>query len=265
VSDRASAGGAVDQRRAQLKREFEERRGYWSPFWDGLLMLDADFFEAYLNFSSVPWKKGPLEPKVKEFIYIAIDASTTHLYEPGLRIHLQNALKYGATKEEIMEVLQLTSVLGMHTCTMGVPVLVDELEQAGKGGEIQELLKDPERQRLKEEFVKNRGYWSDFWDGLLALDPDFFQAYLRFSSIPWQSGPLEPKVKEFIYIAIDVATTHLYEPGLRIHIQNALKYGATPEEIMEVYELVSVLGMHSCTMGVPVLVDELEAAGKPVG
>jgi alkylhydroperoxidase/carboxymuconolactone decarboxylase family protein YurZ len=132
VSDRASAGGAVDQRRAQLKREFEERRGYWSPFWDGLLMLDADFFEAYLNFSSVPWKKGPLEPKVKEFIYIAIDASTTHLYEPGLRIHLQNALKYGATPEEIMEVYELVSVLGMHTCTMGVPVLVDELEAAGK-------------------------------------------------------------------------------------------------------------------------------------
>ena len=39
-------------------------------------------------------------------IYIAIDASTTHMYEPGLKVHIRNALKYGATKAEIMEVYQ---------------------------------------------------------------------------------------------------------------------------------------------------------------
>ncbi|MCC7347454.1 MAG: carboxymuconolactone decarboxylase family protein [Variibacter sp.] len=247
-----------------LKKQFIANRGYWNDFWDGLLTLSPDFFEAYLNFSSIPWKSGPLAPKIKELIYIAIDASTTHLYEPGLRIHIKNALKYGASKEEIMEVLQLTSVLGMHTCTMGVPLLVDELKQGGKGGDVEESLKDPKRQQLKAEFMQNRGYWNEFWDSLLALDPAFFQAYLRFSSIPWQSGPLEPKVKEFIYIAIDAATTHLYEPGLRIHYKNALKYGATKEELMEVLQLTSVLGMHTCTMGVPVLVDELRQAGQAV-
>ena len=102
---------------------------------------------------------------------------------------------------------------------------------------------------------------SDFWDGLLALDPEFFQIYLNFSAKPWKSGTLDPKIKEFMYIAIDVATTHLYEPGLRIHLQNAFKYGATKEEILEVYQLVSVLGMHTITMGVPVLIEEMDAAG----
>ncbi|MEC8109578.1 MAG: carboxymuconolactone decarboxylase family protein, partial [Pseudomonadota bacterium] len=84
---------------------------------------------------------------------------------------------------------------------------------------------------LKQEFIEKRGYWNEFWEGLLTLDPEFFTAYLKFSSIPWSPGVLEPKVKEFIYIAIDAATTHLYEPGLRIHIENAFKYGATKEEI----------------------------------
>lgn len=117
-----------------------------------------------------------------------------------------------------------------------------------------------ERQaELKRRFIEGRGYWAEFWDGLLALDDNFFEAYLEFSTVPWKHGTLEPKVKEFIYIAIDVATTHLYEPGLRIHLRNALKYGATREEIMEVYELVSVLGLHTMTMGVPVLLEELEA------
>jgi len=118
------------------------------------------------------------------------------------------------------------------------------------------------QKELRDQFIEARGYWNEFWDGLLTLDPDFFEAYVAFSSVPWRTGPLEPKFKELIYIAIDAATTHLYEPGLRQHIRNALNYGATKEEIMEVLELVSVLGIHACTMGVPVLMEELAAAGK---
>ena len=60
-------------------------------------------------------------------VYTAFDVSATHMFEPGLRQHIRNALGYGATKEEIMEVLELTSVLGIHTCTLGVPVLMEEL------------------------------------------------------------------------------------------------------------------------------------------
>lgn len=117
----------LNDRQRELREDFVDKRGYWNEFWDGLLTLDPDFFEAYLQFSGVPWSKGTLEPKVKELIYIAIDASTTHLYEPGLRQHIQNALRHGATREEIMETYELTSVLGIHTCTLGVPVLLEEL------------------------------------------------------------------------------------------------------------------------------------------
>ena len=47
-------------------------------------------------------------------MYIAADASTTHLYNQGTRIHMQNALRHGATEEELFEVLAMTSVLGMQ-------------------------------------------------------------------------------------------------------------------------------------------------------
>jgi alkylhydroperoxidase/carboxymuconolactone decarboxylase family protein YurZ len=249
-------------RQRQLKEAFTEARGYWSPAWDGVLALDPDFFEAYLNLSAVPWRKGTLPPKVKELIYIAVDASTTHLHAPGTRTHMRNALRHGATREEIVEVLQLISVLGIHSCTHGVPILVEELRAAGRESELPRPGEGGEREaRLKAEFMEARGYWSGLWESVLALSPDFFEAYLRFSSVPWQHGRLEPKVKEFIYIAIDAATTHLYEPGTRIHVRNALNHGATREEIMEVFELISVLGIHSTTHGVPILMEELRAAG----
>lgn len=118
----------LTERQRELREGFINERGYWAPFWSGLLETDPDFFETYLNFSAVPWRNGHLEPKVKELIYCAIDASTTHLYEPGLRQHIRNALNYGATKEEIMEMLECVSVLGIHSCTLGVPVLLEEYE-----------------------------------------------------------------------------------------------------------------------------------------
>ena len=74
---------------------------------------------------------------------------------------------------------------------------------------------------------------------MLELDPDFFQAYVDFSSLPWTDGVLEPKVKELIYTAFDASATHMYVPGLRQHVENALAYGATPAEVMEVFELAS--------------------------
>ena len=116
--------------------------------------------------------------------------------------------------------LQLTSTLGIHACTVGVPLLQEELG-GGRAGPSRR--RSTERQeRLKADFEEKRGYWHPFWDDLLELDPDFFEAYTEFSSYPWTNGVLEPKVKELIYTAFDASATHLYVPGLRQHIKNAL-------------------------------------------
>src|ERR1035437_245622 len=253
----------LDARRRKLKEDFTKARGYWSTLWDGLLELSPDFFEAYIAFSSVPWRTGVLAPKIKELIYVASDPAATHLYAPGTYIHMRNALGYGATKEEIMEVLQLTSVLGIHTMSLGVPALIAEMQAAGRGAEVAPKPLTPYQEKLKAEFTANRGYWSEHWDGLLQLSPEFFDAYTKLSSVPWKTGTLEPKIKELIYIAIDASTTHLYLPGLRTHIQNALKHGATVQEIMEVMQLTAVLGIHTITEGVPILLEEAGKATKP--
>jgi alkylhydroperoxidase/carboxymuconolactone decarboxylase family protein YurZ len=249
----------LDARRQALKETFTRNRGYWADIWDQLLQLSPDYFEAYTALSSVPWKHGALPPKVKEFLYIAVDASTTHLYNAGTRIHMANAFRHGASVDELFEVLMMTSVLGVHSCTVGVPILIEELAAAGQP--VEEAL-DERQARLKETFMQNRGYWAPFMEDLLRLSPDFFEAYINFSSIPWLKGPLEPKVKEFVYIAIDAATTHLYVPGLRQHIRNAIRLGATRAELMEVLEVVSALGVHTMTESVPILLKEAKAAGK---
>ena len=109
-----------------LQRHLEERQSMPVEGLLRVLELDPDFFEKYLEFSAHPWKKGVLEPKIKEFLYIAIDATATHLWESGLRSHIRRALDQGATMEEILEVLEVISIVVIHSCTMGVPVLVEE-------------------------------------------------------------------------------------------------------------------------------------------
>ena len=101
-------------------------KGDWNPIWDELRKFDPDYLEAYLHFRSIPHERGPLEQKYKELIMIAINAATTHLYGPGLRRHIQNALKAGATKAEIFETIQLTTVMGIHSMNLAVPMLNEE-------------------------------------------------------------------------------------------------------------------------------------------
>jgi hypothetical protein len=68
------------------------------------------------------------------------------------------ALKAGATKDEILEALECSSVLGIHAATVGVPSILEAFREAGKlPAETPEL--DAAGQKAKEEFTKARGYW----------------------------------------------------------------------------------------------------------
>jgi hypothetical protein len=62
---------------------------------------------------------------------IAFDASFTHMYEPGTRRHIQNALKAGASIEEISEVLKICVAQGVQAINLGVPILEEELARDG--------------------------------------------------------------------------------------------------------------------------------------
>jgi len=244
----------LDARRIKLKEDFIKARGYWASLWDNVLILDPAFLEAYMHYSAAPLKTGALEPKMKELIFIAIDASTTHQHKQGLKVHLGNAKRYGATKEEIMEVYQIASVQGIHTLMLGVPMLIEEMKGMGRGQEVQRQL-TPRQVELKQHFTETTGYWSHLLDGVLSLSPDFFETYLGLSTPPYKNQVLSPKNRELIYIAVASSSTSLYGPDLRIHIKQALKHGATIDEILETYMCTSVLGIHALTLGVPAMLE----------
>ena len=80
----------VTERRTEAKHAFEQAMGYWNPVCGQVVDASPDWFEAWLAYTAVPWHTGSLPPKVKEFIYITLNASSTHPHEPALRQHIAN-------------------------------------------------------------------------------------------------------------------------------------------------------------------------------
>ena len=101
--------------------------GEWNPNWEPFYELDPVWTEKFMSMALAPMISGVLDAKTIEFLAIAVDASCTHMYGPGVRRHIRKALELGATKEEITAVLQCVSVLGIHTMSLGAPILQEEL------------------------------------------------------------------------------------------------------------------------------------------
>jgi alkylhydroperoxidase/carboxymuconolactone decarboxylase family protein YurZ len=191
---------SLSESQQQLKLRFDAEIGtdQFDEAWSRLLVHSPEMFAASIRLTAVPKKKGHLTVKVQSLIGIAVAAAATHLHVPNVHRHMRAALKAGASKAEIVEVLCLSSTLGIHACNIGVPLLCEVLREEGR--EVPSGMEGMSKGQweLKEEFEKKRGYWHAFWEDFLRLSPEFFGAYVEFSGVPWVNeggkGVLEPKV-----------------------------------------------------------------------
>ncbi|MFJ1259421.1 carboxymuconolactone decarboxylase family protein [Cupriavidus sp. CuC1] len=193
-----------------------------------------------------------LSPRLKELILVALHASVTSINVEGIRRHIERALTAGASSEEVVDVL--VSIIGVsnHALYSAVPILMEELKAAGhESAALPEAT--PEYEAIKNEFVKTRGYWNEQRDMIARLMPTYCEVLSELSMDPWKHGLLSAKERELIYIAIDCSVTHMYEPGLAMHIRHALQHGATRDEILEVFQLAALMGLEGYILGTEAL------------
>lgn len=100
-------------------------------------------------------------------------------------------------------------------------------------------------------------------DPLRTWDPAWLASWTELARDANAEGVLDPKLVALIRLNLDVTATHLYRPGVARHVREALRLGATRAEILEVFKLASVVGIHACAVGVPALAEELARAGLP--
>ena len=131
-SDNNIVPGNPPPPQARRVRDRKPATGNWNPDWEPFAKLDPAWTEKVIAVAIAPAVAGVLDPKTIELIGIALDVSCTNMYAPGVRRHIQRALKAGATRAEITAVLQLASLQGLHSMCLGAPILLEELEASGE-------------------------------------------------------------------------------------------------------------------------------------
>lgn len=206
--------------------------------------------------ASAFWKSalgpGALSPRMKELVLVAMHGTVTSLNAQGTQRHVHRAVAAGATPQDVLDVLLTIVGAANHALYFSVPVLMKELRAAGSpDAELPEV--SAEAQAIKEEFIRTRGMWNEQRDVIVQMMPKYFAALSKISTASWKDGSLSRKERELICIAIDCTVTHMFEPGLVLHIRCALEHGASRDEVLDVFQLASLTGLESYIQGAEAL------------
>jgi alkylhydroperoxidase/carboxymuconolactone decarboxylase family protein YurZ len=233
--------------------------GPWDAALDTLREWDPQWAGTCVKMTMNPWRSGVLSRKFVELVGVGLNAACTNLNAEGTRRHIRAALKAGASRDEVLFVLKCASVMSIHSCSLGAPILLEEARAVKR----QPVPRDGQAPTPACDRMKALGQWNAAWDPFLQLDPAWTDAFMATGIGIYASGVMPPKEVELLSIALDASYTHMYAPGVRRHIKGALQAGATIEEIMEVLKLCVVQGVQACNLGVPILAEELTGARHP--
>lgn len=210
--------------------------------------------DAAVRLHSRPWEHGALTPKERALILLCLDATSSQLEPARLPQRVADARDNGATDREIVAVLQLTSLIGCHSVSVGAPILWEVLRERG---EVSDGDLTPDQADVVRRF-ETGGPWprtmSDRHRAVMEADTEYFvrlQEYINQAHSA--TDVMSSRMMHLVCIAIDAAPTHLYQPGLRIHIKEALDQGATAAEVAEVLQLASMRGWRSVLAGLEAL------------
>ena len=134
----------MEDKAEELIKRMEQERGFTRLWRKQLAERDPTFMELYHNAAVHVFRDGALPRKTKELICICADA--LQLYEPGVRIHVRNALELGATEEEIIEALETAIMPGIHYLSALLPAIVEEVEDHKKGAAKEDIWEDKRHQ-----------------------------------------------------------------------------------------------------------------------
>ncbi|SFE05212.1 alkylhydroperoxidase AhpD family core domain-containing protein [Lentibacillus persicus] len=174
--------------------------------------------KAFSDFNKGVFKEGVLTTKEKEIIAVSIAHVTQCPY--CIDTHTKNAKKEGASLEELVEAVMVTSAVEAGGAVTHGTNMHNALSE-----EADDTLY--ERSNLKH---LNR---------LGQNAKDAFEGYSKFNDAAMEEGKLSKKFKEIVAVAVGHATLCPY--CIDVHTKNADKQGATEEELSEAVLVASAM------------------------
>ncbi|MPS76649.1 MAG: carboxymuconolactone decarboxylase family protein [Achromobacter sp.] len=236
-----------------IKARFIAARGYWRPWTEALLRANPGFVQHYADYAGYPAQTGPLAPRMVELVYVALDSSATHLYEPGLMTHLRLARAAGASEADIFDVLHLVTWQGVTAVLQAADILHE-------AAALEPLPKDdPQAARIQALWPEQ----ADSLSRLAAQDAGYVNALLDFLEGGAPVGGLSPAERLLVRIALHAAFTHGDRTTLRALIPHALTQGVKRAEILQVIQLGAHLAVHGASLGAMAYTKDVAVAAGP--
>ncbi|HWP49644.1 MAG TPA: carboxymuconolactone decarboxylase family protein [Candidatus Limnocylindrales bacterium] len=111
--------------------EIKAKRGYLYPWQELLAKEDPDFIKNYEKmWDTIGARSVVLPQKIKQIILVAVLASKTD--EVALRTQIKRAFSLGATKQELIEAIEVAFIPGgALTLVHGLKALLDVMQELG--------------------------------------------------------------------------------------------------------------------------------------
>lgn len=232
-----------DPERARIKSLFIAERGYWRPWTETMLQAWPPFVEQYARYAGHPARTGPLSERMVELIYVALDSSSSHLFEPGLVTHMKRALEVGATQADIVDVLHLVAVQGVASVGQAAQIVA---ELAG----LADAPADPALQsridRLGPAHALRLG-------ALAQLDPGYAGVLLDFIEQGRPGTGLSDAERSLVQLALHACFTAFNPDAVRQVAATALAQGLPAAALLQAIQLGAHLAVHGSALGARVL------------
>jgi len=157
ADDRLTTGASADS---------PQSTGPWDAGLAHLRDWDPAWAAVCFKMSTNPWTSGVLPRKFVELVGVALNAACTNLNPDGTRRHIRAALASGASRDEVLMILKMASVMSIHSCSLGAPILLEEAATAG----VKTSGKAPATTPACDK-MRAIGQWNTAWDPFFQLDP----------------------------------------------------------------------------------------------
>ena len=224
------------------------------PLWVGqLAQLDPRAHGNLIGFLEIFQTGGRVPERLMHLIWIGVDLVVTHLHEIGVNNHVLGALESGGTVAEIIEVMEIASTVIDVSLATAYPIIFEEAEAAGIATPDRRRPLTKDEETLSAQLVAKLGFRPAWLDLALRASPKFVRNYVALSHATGTTGALDPKSRAFIFLAIYSSPALNRPEQIREHSRRAIELGATTEELLDIVQLASGIGVHAMMTGVPPL------------
>jgi alkylhydroperoxidase/carboxymuconolactone decarboxylase family protein YurZ len=241
-----SGADPSDAERARIKDYFIAERGYWRPWTETMLSVSPAFVEQYARYAGYPARTGPLSERMVELIYVALDASSSHLFESGLTTHMRRALEVGATQADIVDVLHLVAVQGV-ACVGQAAELLDECFGPQEGAPA---APDAALQARAERLGPAHAL---ALRSLVRHDPGYAEVLLDFVEQGRPTTGLSPAERSLVQLALHACFTASNPEAVRQILATAKDQGLQRADLLQAIQLGAHLAVHGSALGAKVL------------